>query len=249
MQRVFGRPESLTDAETSYCPGCTHGIAHRVVAEVVEEMGLTEKTIAICPVGCSVFLYDYLAFDTIEAAHGRAPAVATAVKRCLPDSFVLTYQGDGDLASIGTAEIVHAASRGENIVVIFINNTTYGMTGGQMAPTTLVNQKTTTSQKGRKIEQAGYPIKVCEFLSPLPGVAYAARTSLSSPANVMKAKRAVKTAFQMQLDRRGLSIVEMLSSCPTQWGMNPVDALKHIDDVMTPYYPLGEYKNVLNSEK
>jgi 2-oxoglutarate ferredoxin oxidoreductase subunit beta len=227
----------------AYCPGCTHGIAHRLVAEVIDELGIMDRTVGVCPVGCSVFLYEYFECDSIEAAHGRAPAVATGVKRVLPDRVVFTYQGDGDLAAIGTAEIVHAAARGENITVIFINNTTYGMTGGQMAPTTMLGQETTTTPGGRDQARAGYPIRVCELLSPLDGVAYAARVSLTSPPNVAKAKRAIKTAFQTQLEGRGLSLVEILSTCPTQWVMTPLEAMKHVDTVITPYYPLGEFKS------
>lgn len=243
MEQVFGRPKTLTDVAMAYCPGCTHGIVHRLVAEVIDELGVMDRTVGVCPVGCSVFLYEYFECDSIEAAHGRAPAVATGVKRCLPDRVVFTYQGDGDLAAIGTAEIVHAAARGENITVIFINNATYGMTGGQMAPTTMLGQETTTTPGGRDKARAGYPIKVCELLSPLEGVAYAARTALTSPANVAKAKRAIKTAFQTQLDGKGLSLVEILSTCPTQWAMSPLEAMKHVDSVMAPYYPLGEFKS------
>lgn len=243
MQQVFSRPKTLTDITMAYCSGCTHGIAHRLVAEVIDELGVMERTVGICPVGCSVFLYEYFECDSIEAAHGRAPAVATGVKRCLPDRVVFTYQGDGDLAAIGTAEIVHAAARGENITVVFINNTTYGMTGGQMAPTTMLGQESTTTPGGRDQAKAGYPLRVCELLSPLEGVAYAARVSLTTPANVARAKRAIKKAFQTQLDGKGLSLVEVLSTCPTQWGMNPLDAMKHVDSVMTPYYPLGEFKS------
>lgn len=243
MQQVFSRPKALTDIQMAYCPGCTHGIAHRLLAEVIDELGVMDRTVGVCPVGCSVFLYEYFECDSIEAAHGRAPAVATGVKRCLPDTVVFTYQGDGDLAAIGTAEIVHAAVRGENITVVFINNTTYGMTGGQMAPTTMLGQESTTTPGGRDQAKAGYPIKVVELLSPLEGVAYAARTSLTTPANVARAKRAIKKAFQTQLDGKGLSLVEVLSTCPTQWGMSPLDAMKHVDSVMTPYYPLGEFKN------
>jgi len=243
MQQVFSRPKALTDVAMAYCPGCTHGIAHRLVAEVIDELGVMDRTVGVCPVGCSVFLYEYFECDSIEAAHGRAPAVATGVKRCLPDRVVFTYQGDGDLAAIGTAEIVHAATRGENITVIFINNATYGMTGGQMAPTTMLGQESTTTPGGRDKARAGYPFKVCELLSPLEGVAYAARVALTSPPNVAKAKRAIKTAFQAQLDGKGLSLVEILSTCPTQWGMAPLDAMKHVDSVMVPYYPLGEFKS------
>ncbi|MCL6628764.1 MAG: 2-oxoglutarate oxidoreductase [Armatimonadetes bacterium] len=242
MQHVFSRPKALSDVTMAYCPGCTHGIAHRLVAEVIDELDILDRTIGVCPVGCSVFLYEYFECDTIEAAHGRAPAVATGVKRCLPDRVVFTYQGDGDLAAIGTAEIVHAAARGENITVIFINNTTYGMTGGQMAPTTIVGQETTTTPGGRDPARAGYPIRVCELLSSLEGVAYAARSSLTSPANVIRTKKAVKTAFQNQLDGKGFSIVEILSTCPTQWGLSPLDAMKHVDEVLTKHFPLGEFK-------
>ncbi|MDI6829390.1 MAG: thiamine pyrophosphate-dependent enzyme [Armatimonadota bacterium] len=244
MKLVFSRPKALSDVTMAYCQGCTHGIAHRLVAEVIDELGILERTIGICPVGCSVFLYQYMECDMIEASHGRAPAVATGVKRVLPDRVVFTYQGDGDLAAIGTAEIIHAAARGENITVVFINNTTYGMTGGQMAPTTMPGQETTTTPGGRDPAKAGNPIKVCELLSPIEGTAYIARASLTSPANVMKAKKAIKTAFQMQLEGKGFSLVELLSSCPTQFGMSPLAALKHVDEVMTPYYPLGEFKRI-----
>jgi 2-oxoglutarate ferredoxin oxidoreductase subunit beta len=228
----------------SYCQGCTHGLAHRLVAEVIDEFGIIDRTVGICPVGCAVFMYEYFECDIIEAAHGRAPAVATGVKRCLPENIVFTYQGDGDLAAIGTAEIIHAAARGENISVIFINNTTYGMTGGQMAPTTLIGQESTTTPGGRTSAKAGYPIRVCELLSGLDGVAYAERVSLTNPKNVVKAKKAIKTAFQMQIDKKGLSIVEILSTCPTQWGMTPIQCMEHVDNVMAEYYPLGEYKRV-----
>lgn len=243
MQKIFSRPNTLTDVQMAYCSGCTHGIAHRLVAEVIDELGVMDRTVGICPVGCSVFLYEYFECDTIEAAHGRAPAVATGVKRCMPDKVVFTYQGDGDLAAIGTAEIIHAASRGEDISVIFINNAIYGMTGGQMAPTTMPGQNSTTTPGGRDVARAGYPIRVCELLSSLDGVVYAERTSLTSPTNVAKTKRAIHKAFQNQLDGKGLSIVEVLSTCPTQWGLTPLDALKHVDEVMASYYPLGVYKD------
>ncbi|MHB0912186.1 MAG: thiamine pyrophosphate-dependent enzyme [Armatimonadota bacterium] len=242
MKQVFGRPDSILDVQMAYCSGCTHGVAHRLVAEVIDELGILDRTVGICPVGCSVFMGEYFACDGIEAAHGRAPAVATGVKRCLPDRVVFTYQGDGDLAAIGTAEIVHAAARGENITVIFINNTTYGMTGGQMAPTTMPGQETTTTPGGRNVQTAGYPIRVCELLSTLDGVTYAERVALSSPAKVARAKKAVRTAFEVQLAGGGFSIVEMLSSCPTQWGMTPLDAVRHVDEKMASYYPLGVYK-------
>ncbi|HHY46674.1 MAG TPA: 2-oxoglutarate oxidoreductase [Firmicutes bacterium] len=241
MRKVFGRPNALTSAPTHYCPGCTHGIIHRVVAEVIDELGVLDRTIGIAPVGCAVLAYDYFNCDMIEASHGRAPAVATGVKRVLPDRVVFTYQGDGDLASIGMGEIVHAAARGENITVIFVNNTVYGMTGGQMAPTTVPGQRTTTSQSGRDISTAGYPIKVCELLATLGGAAYIARVSTTSPANVARAKRAVKKAFQTQLAGDGFAMVEFLSSCPTTWGMTPREALKWIDEHLEPYFPLGEF--------
>lgn len=244
MQKVFGRPEALADVPTHYCPGCTHGIIHRLIAEVIDELGVRERTVGISPVGCAVLAYDYFNCDFVEASHGRAPAVATGIKRASPNSVVFTYQGDGDLASIGAGEIVHAASRGEKITVIFVNNAIYGMTGGQMAPTTLPGQKTTTSPRGRDPEVAGHPIRVCELLSSLSGAAYIARVSVTSPANVAKARRAVKKAFETQLEGRGFSLVEFLSTCPTNWGMTPVEALKWVDDKMAVYYPLGEYTRV-----
>ncbi|MGE5485105.1 MAG: thiamine pyrophosphate-dependent enzyme [Ignavibacteriales bacterium] len=242
MQKVFGKPESMTDVLMRYCPGCPHGIAHRLVAEVIDELGIQEKTIGIAPVGCAVFANDYFKVDFQQAAHGRAPAVATGIKRVLPDRAVFTYQGDGDLAAIGTAEIVHAAARGERITVVFINNAIYGMTSGQMAPTTLPGQVTTTSPYGRDPRVNGYPIRVSELLSTLDGAAYIARVSLHNPANVAKAKKALLTAFKVQLAGIGFSLVEMLSACPTNWGMKPVDALKWVEEKMVPYYPLGEFK-------
>lgn len=242
MQKVFTKPSSLTDKQMHYCPGCTHGIIHRITAEVIDEMGLKEKTIAVGPVGCAVFAYDYFDLDFQEAAHGRAPAVATGIKRVHPDKTVFTYQGDGDLAAIGTAEIVHAAARGEKITVVFVNNTIYGMTGGQMAPTTLVGQKSTTTPGGRDKDKAGYPIRMTEMLSTLDGVAYAARVSVHNPANIIKAKKAIRKAFEVQLNRQGLGLVEVLSTCPTNWGLSPVEALKWLEEKMIPYYPLGEYK-------
>jgi 2-oxoglutarate/2-oxoacid ferredoxin oxidoreductase subunit beta len=243
MTQVFKRPAALADVPMAYCSGCTHGIAHRLVAEVIDELGIIERTVGICPVGCAVFMYEYFNCDVIEAAHGRAPAVATGIKRCFPENFVFTYQGDGDLAAIGTAEIIHAAARGENISVVFINNTTYGMTGGQMAPTTLLGQTTTTCPDGRDKSKFGYPIKVCELLANFEGTAYIARTSMTSPANIVKTKRAIKTAFQAQLDCKGLSLVEILSTCPTQWGMTPLESMKHVDSVVAPYFPLGVFKS------
>ena len=243
MATVFERPKFLTDTPFHYCPGCTHGIIHRLVAEVLSEKFDQEDVIGVAPVGCAVFAYNYFNCDMYEAAHGRAPAVATGAKRVHPDKIVFTYQGDGDLASIGTAEIVHAATRGEKITVIFINNAIYGMTGGQMAPTTLVGQKTTTSPYGRSEEWSGAPIKVCEMLSQIPGTYYAERVALNTTANILKAKKAITKAFKYQMEGHGLSIVEVLSTCPTNWGMSPVEALKWLEDNMIPYYPLGVYKD------
>ncbi len=244
MTKVFKKTSMLTDTPFHYCPGCTHGIAHRLVAESIEELGLDNNVIGIAPVGCAVFAYNYFDCDMQEAAHGRAPALATAVKRTHPDTTVFAYQGDGDLASIGMAEIVHAAARGENITVIFINNAIYGMTGGQMAPTTLVGQKSTTSQMGRTVEQAGNPIGMCELLATLQGPSYIARVSLSDPANVRKAKAAVKKAFQMQRDKKGFALVEMLSSCPTNWGLTPEAAVAYVKNEMQQIFPLGVFKEV-----
>ena len=244
MKTVFDRPHALCDVPLHYCPGCTHGIVHRLVAEVIDELGVEGKTVGIAPVGCSVFAYNYFNCDMIEAAHGRAPAVATGVKRTHPDNVVFTYQGDGDLAAIGTAETVHVAARGENITIIFINNAIYGMTGGQMAPTTLPGQVTTTSPYGRDRKIQGNPIRVCEMLSTLDGTALAARVSVDSPKAVINAKKMIKKAFQNQLDGKGFSIVEVLSTCPTNWGMSPTDALQWLRDNMIPYYPLGTYKDI-----
>ncbi len=241
-QLVYRRPRSFTDTPTHYCPGCTHGVAHRLVAEVLDEMGLREKTIGVAPVGCSVFAYNYFDVDFVEAAHGRAPAMATGIKRLLPDRIVFTYQGDGDLASIGMAEIMHAAARGENITVIFINNAIYGMTGGQMAPTTLPGQRTTSSPSGRDVEQMGFPIRMAEVLSSLDGVGYSVRRSLHDPKNIRLAKKAIRLAFEAQQRGLGFAMVELLSSCPTNWGMPPVEALKWIEDHMVPVFPLGDYK-------
>lgn len=241
---VFERPKALSPVPFHYCPGCTHGIVHRLVAEAIDALGIEGKTIGIAPVGCSVFAYNYFECDMIEAAHGRAPAVATGVKRTHPDNIVFTYQGDGDLAAIGTAETVHVAARGENLTIIFINNAIYGMTGGQMAPTSLPGQVTTTSPYGRDPKIQGNPIRVCEMLSTLDGVAYAERVAVNNPKNVLKAKKAIQKAFQNQIDKKGLSIVEVVSTCPTNWGMTPADALKWVDEKMIPYYPLGVYKDV-----
>lgn len=248
MAVVFERPKSLIDVPTHYCPGCTHGIIHRILCEVIDEMGIEGDTIGVCPVGCSVMAYDYFACDMIEAAHGRAPATATGVKRALPDKYVFTYQGDGDLAAIGTAETVHAATRGENIVVIFVNNTIYGMTGGQMAPTTLPGQVTQTTPYGRDPNVNGYPVKMCEMLSALDGVALAQRVAVNSVPHIKEAKKAIRKAFENAKAGLGFSIVEILSSCPTNWGMTPVDALKRIEDEMIPYFPLGVYKDIAAQE-
>lgn len=243
---VFERPHSLLPVVTNYCPGCTHGIVNRLVAETMDELDIEGKTVGIAPVGCSVMCYDFFGCDMIEAAHGRAPAVATAVKRVLgPDSVVFAYQGDGDLASIGMAETVHAATRGEHITIIFINNAIYGMTGGQMAPTSLPNQVTQTSPYGRDVSTAGYPIRVCELLSSLDGVAYLERVTVDTPANIRKAKKAIKKAFQNQVDGVGYSLVEVVATCPTNWGMTPQDAFKWMRENMLPYYPLGVYKDVV----
>lgn len=241
-QVVYQRPESLSKTSVHYCPGCTHGVAHRLVAEVLDEMHLRERTIGVASVGCSVFAYNYFNFDFVQAPHGRAPAMATGVKRSLPDRIVFTYQGDGDLASIGAAEIVHAAARGENITVIFINNTNYGMTGGQMAPTTLPGQKTTTSPKGRDVEQAGYPVRVAEVIAQLDGAGYVVRRSLHDPKNIRMAKKAIRMAFEVQARGMGFAMVELLSTCPTNWGLTPVEATRWLEAKMLPYYPLGDYK-------
>ena len=241
---VFEKPKALADVQMHYCPGCTHGIVHRLVAEVIDELGIEGKTIGIAPVGCSVMAYNYFNCDMIEAAHGRAPAVATGVKRSDPENnIVFTYQGDGDLASIGMAETVHSAARGENITVIFINNAIYGMTGGQMAPTSLPGQVTQTSPYGRDVNHCGYPIKVSEMLATLEGPEYIERVTVNNVKNVKNAKKAIKKAFQNQIDGKGFSFIEVVSSCPTNWGMTPQAALKWIDDNMLPYYPLGVYKD------
>jgi 2-oxoglutarate/2-oxoacid ferredoxin oxidoreductase subunit beta len=239
---VYCRPQSFRVASTHYCPGCTHGVAHRLIAEVLDEMKIAEKTIGVAPVGCSVFAYNYFDTDFVEAAHGRAPAMATGIKRVLPDKVVFTYQGDGDLASIGMGEIMHAAGRGENITVIFINNAIYGMTGGQMAPTTLPGQKTTSSQLGRDVELQGYPLRMSEMIAKMDGAGYVVRRSLHDPANIRKAKKAIRTAFEAQVRGLGFSMVELLSTCPTNWGINPVDSLKWVEEHMIPVYPLGDYK-------
>ncbi len=239
---VYERPDTLTEVTTHYCPGCTHGIAHRLVAEVLEEMKVKNRTIGVASVGCSVFSYNYFGFDFVQSPHGRAPAMATGVKRVLPDRIVFTYQGAGDLASIGMGEITAAAARGENITVIFINNANYGMTGGQMAPTTLPGQVTTSSPNGRDVEVVGFPIRVSEMLSTLDGASFVVRRSLHDPKNIRLAKKAIRTAFEVQVRGLGFSLVELLSTCPTNWGMTPVDALHWVETKMVPYYPVGDYK-------
>ncbi|QTL98497.1 2-oxoglutarate oxidoreductase [Iocasia frigidifontis] len=244
MKIVAAYPESLTDKEFHYCPGCTHGIIHRLVAEVIDELGVRKDTIGVAPVGCAVLAYDYFNCDMHEASHGRAPAVATGIKRVHQDKVVFTYQGDGDLASIGTAEIVHAANRGELISTVFVNNAIYGMTGGQMAPTTLDKQKTTTSPYGRDKGLAGNPIKISEMLAVLDGPAYIARVSVHDPKHIRQAKKAIQKAFQVQLEGKGFATVEVLSSCPTNWGMSPVQALKWLAENMLDVYPLGVFKEV-----
>ncbi|MFA5005622.1 MAG: thiamine pyrophosphate-dependent enzyme [Candidatus Omnitrophota bacterium] len=241
-EKLFSRTISLRDVVTHYCPGCGHGIAHRLVAEAIDELGLREKTIGIAPVGCAVVAYDYWDFDCSEAAHGRALAVATAIKRVHPEKFVFTYQGDGDLAAIGTNETIHAANRGENLSVVFINNAIYGMTGGQMAPTTLLGQKTATTPAGRQKAGQGTPLKISEMLSLLPGVCFAERVSLHNPQAVRNAKKAIKQAFSNQMNKSGFSIVEILSPCPTYWGLAPQEALSWIEEVMQKEFPLGRIK-------
>ena len=240
---VAKRPHALLDVQTHYCPGCTHGIIHRLVAEAIDKLGIEGTTVGVAPVGCAVLAYDYFACDMVEAAHGRAPAVATGLKRAMPENIIFTYQGDGDLASIGMAETVHAAARNENITVIFVNNAIYGMTGGQMAPTSLPGQVTQTSPYGRDVNHCGYPVKICEMLKELEGPEYLARVAVNSVKNVNAAKKAIEKAFRNQVEGKGFSLVEVVSACPTNWGMTPTDALKWIDEKMIPYYPLGVYKD------
>ena len=244
MAVVFEKPKALSDVPFHYCPGCTHGIVHRLVAEVLDELGVEGNTVGVASVGCSVFAHNYFNCDMVQAAHGRAPAVATGLKRALPDNVIFTYQGDGDLAAIGMAETVHAATRGENITVIFINNAIYGMTGGQMAPTSLPGQVTQTSPYGRDVKVAGYPIRVCELLSTLSGTALAQRVTVDSVAHVREAKKAIKKGFENQINKRGYSIIEVVSTCPTNWGLSPKEAVNWLRDNMLPYYPLGVYKDV-----
>ena len=244
MAVVFEKPKALADINTHYCPGCTHGIIHRLVANAIDDLGIEGKTVGVAPVGCAVMAYDYFNCDMVEAPHGRAPAVATGLKRAIPENVVFTYQGDGDLAAIGTAETVHAATRGENITVIFVNNAIYGMTGGQMAPTSLPGQVTQTTPYGRDTDSAGYPVKVCELLSTLDGVAFAQRVTVDCVKNVNIARKAIKKAFQYQIEGKGYSIVEVLSTCPTNWGLSPAESLQWLRENMLPYYPLGVYKDV-----
>ncbi len=249
MAIVYQKSKMLTDAPLHYCPGCTHGIIHKLVAESLEELAVGGKTVGVAPVGCSVMAYDYFACDMVEAPHGRAPAIATGLKRALPDGVIFTYQGDGDLAAIGTAETVHAATRGENITIIFVNNAIYGMTGGQMAPTTLPGQVTQTTPYGRDVTTAGFPVRVCEMLATLSGVAYAERVSVDTVPNIRGAKAAIKKAFETQIAKKGFSIVEVLSTCPTNWGLTPEEALEWLRNNMMPYYPLGVYQDRTGNEK
>lgn len=246
--KVFEKPKSLENVSTHYCPGCNHGIIHRLIAEVVDELGIEGKTIGVAPVGCAVYAYNYFTFDMAEAAHGRAPAVATGIKRTNPENIVFTYQGDGDLAAIGTAEIVHAAVRGEKITTIFVNNAVYGMTGGQMAPTTLLGQVTQTTPTGRNAAVQGYPIKVCEMLATLEGTVYIERVSVHDINNIRQAKNAIKKAFKLQCEGKGFSIVEVLSACPTNWGLSPLEAVDWVKTEMIKQYPLGVYKDVFREE-
>jgi 2-oxoglutarate ferredoxin oxidoreductase subunit beta len=240
-QVVFGRPESLSDIVTHYCPGCIHGITHRLIAEVVDELGIREQIVGVAPVGCSLLAFNYFEFDFAMAAHGRAPAMATGLKRTLPDLVVFTYQGDGDIASIGTNELIHAVARQENITTIFVNNAVYGMTGGQMAPTTLPDMVTTSSPNGRDVRTQGHPIRVCELISGLDGAAYVVRRSACTPAQIRQLRKAILTAFRAQIAGLGFSMVEVVANCPTNWGMSPKDSLRFVEDRMLPYYPLGDF--------
>ncbi len=241
-RQVFGKTPSLKDVPTHFCAGCGHGIVHRMIAEVVDELRIRERVVAVSPVGCAVLGYDYWDFDVTEAAHGRTPAVATGMKRARPDLIIFTYQGDGDLAAIGTAELIHTANRGENVTIIFVNNAVYGMTGGQMAPTTLDGQITATTPSGRTLQGCGAPLKVLEMIAPFPGTKYLSRTALNNPSNVIGVKRSIRKAFQCQMENIGFSLVEILSPCPTYWRLSPPDALKWIEEKMIPYFPLGEIK-------
>jgi len=242
MQAVFEYTKGMIPGETNYCPGCTHGISHRLIMEVLDEMGRLGSTIGVGPIGCSVLAHKYMNVDMLEGAHGRAPAVASGIKRVHPNSLVFTYQGDGDLASIGTAEIIHAAARGEKFTAFFVNNAIYGMTGGQMAPTTLIGQRSTTSQSGRTVEQAGAPMKVSELIATLSGAVYVERVALNSPANINKAKKAVRRAFDVQDKKLGFTFIEFVSTCPTNWGLSPVDAMTFLNEQMLPYFPLGVFR-------
>ena len=246
---VFDKTKGLTDNTLHYCPGCTHGIIHRLVAECLEELGVLDKTVGVASVGCSVFSYNYFNVDMIQAPHGRAPAVATGAKRANPDNVVFTYQGDGDLAAIGTAETVHSAARNENITIIFVNNAIYGMTGGQMAPTTLPNQITQTSPYGRDTTVVGYPVKVSEMLSQVEGASYVERVAVNNVKNIKSAKKAIMHAFKNQIEGKGFSLIEVLSTCPTNWGLSPEKALKWLEENMQTYYPLGVYKDKYKEEK
>lgn len=248
INKVFKRPNALTDVPTHYCPGCTHGIIQRLVAEVIDDLDILDVTVGVAPVGCAVLAYNYYECDMQEAAHGRAPAVATGIKRVCPDTVVFTYQGDGDLASIGLAEIVHAAVRSENFTNVFVNNGIYGMTGGQMAPTTLAGDRTSTSQSGRDLKKQGYPIRISEMLATLDGVAFIERVSVHDVPNIIKARRAIKKAFEYQLDGKGFTLVEVLSTCPTNWGVTPAEAMEKVREQMIPYYPLGVYKDTGKGE-
>ena len=248
MTVVFEKTKGLTDVQTHYCPGCTHGIIHRLVAESLEELGLLDNAVGVAPVGCSVFAYNYFNCDMQEAAHGRAPAVATGIKRVHPDSFVFTYQGDGDLASIGTAEIVHVAHRGEKISTIFVNNAIYGMTGGQMAPTTLIGQRATTAPYGRDAATTGQPLQISEMLATIPGAVFVERVSVDSPVNIRKAKKAILECFKAQIEGKGFGIVEVLSTCPTNWGLTAPESMKWLKDNMIPYYPLGNFRDTKEEE-
>lgn len=243
MKKILSKPESLKDSVFSYCPGCGHGIIHRLVAECIDELGVREKTIAVAPVGCAVFAYDYFNFDTTEAPHGRPPAVATGIKRTNPDKFVFTYQGDGDISAIGMSEIIHAANRGENISVIFVNNANYGMTGGQMAPTTLIGQVTATTPFGRDPQREGYPIKLCELLSSLEAPVYLERVAIYNPQNIIKAKKAIKKSFQCQIDGKGFSLIEVISNCPVDWGMTPLKSIEWVENTFIKTFPLGIIKD------
>jgi 2-oxoglutarate ferredoxin oxidoreductase subunit beta len=247
MGKTYEPPVTLSDQATHYCPGCTHGVIHRLVAEIIDELGIADRTVGVAPVGCAVLIYNYLKVDFQEAAHGRAPAMATGIKRVRPDLIVFTYQGDGDLASIGLAEIVHAANRGEKFTTIFVNNAVYGMTGGQMAPTTMPGQRTTTSPQGRDVSTVGMPIKMAELLAALETPGYITRQTVIHPKYIIKAKKAIKKAFELQIAHRCFSFVEVISTCPTNWGMTPVEAVKWAAETMLPYYRLGDYKDCVSA--